>query len=189
MTLSHWMWKLCVEMMDVGMMFNSSMPYCILIMVCNPKTCCESKTVSDCWYASVDIIEKFGCVGLIFRTEDSDLFFKYLWVIQNQMRWDEMRHFYDPLHPQQVPRWGRNSTQSWMFSNLDQIKQITLSCGGAEKMWFLRNNDLPSKNKMPLSSFFTSSLQKADILSSLYNRLSRRLRPATPRIVTAIPER
>lgn len=58
-----------------------------------------------------------------------------------------MRHFYDPLHPQQVPRWGRNSTQSWMFSNLDQIKQITLSCGGAEKMWFRGTTIFPARIK------------------------------------------
>lgn len=62
--VSDRMWKLCVEMMDVGMMFKSSMPYCILIMVCNPKTC-ESKKVSDCWCDSVHIIERFGRVGLL----------------------------------------------------------------------------------------------------------------------------
>lgn len=58
-----------------------------------------------------------------------------------------MRHFSNPLHPQQVSRWGRNSTQSWMFSNLDQIKQITPSCGGARKMWFRGTTIFPARIK------------------------------------------
>lgn len=87
---------------------------------------------------------------------------------------NEMRHLCKPLHLQQVPRRG-------MFSNLVQIMQITPSRDEQDEVRrdTSQENVVPrisslSRNKVSISSLFSSSSRKADVLSSLCNEFSRR---------------